>query len=1682
MKQTLFARWLIYALMFIGLPLVSTAQIDLEPLPETSDKLHEEIGKILSYQNQQESLEILELYKKNIKEQRITDEHNTGLIRLGNEMIKRKMKRFNYFKYVIATINGFAADNNLSSKYFNQWVDISIAILNDQPEGKTAQFEDYLKFTTYFWANGNLYQASMNGGGHVWRAESKDFTMKYVKGELSIRYEMTNLYAFNRTDSLIINNARGTYYPLTESWKGERGRVEWNQDGARDAYCDIRDFDISARNVDLKCDKATLNYPSIFKKPIEGKLIDRITKRKATGMTHPVFESESRDIKIDDIGEGVSYEGGFIMRGSVVRGYGDAKGKSTVYIHDRANRQIVKAAAADFDIIKGERVISDDAEVSVYMQTEKGTDSIYHPNIRITYNIQTRELELIRGSSQASRVPFFNSFQQVEINTPVLRWKIDSTQVRLGDDSQDASFDSETYFDIGVYERYQPNTAYNYINIFASYSEKLQQYKKELEENKCKTEPAEQENIDNSICEFYPESCAIDPKTGKLVPKERLNSDAPPVETPTTPFAKIDPLEIHGNLLARLLDKRLEGRIFLTPCEIQKKEQEMQEKFGERYKKSQPYRQFMKSVIDITLVEAATNNPASDHDITNTRRLFLDMVADGLVVFNNEDTLVSLRPKLFHYHKSSNTKKTDHDFDNLRIKSIRGDKQKSDRNATLDLASGDINVGKVQQFVLSKTQQVFAQLDAGGNKVTLKQGRDMDFSGDLYAGFFQFSGRSFHFNYRDFNVYMDTIDAIFINIYKRFRHDEIMSEEELTLNPQYKNRFSNLRYYDLEEDGTKKLSTEKVLLRSHISNTRGLLQIDLSNNKSGRQKSDGKHPFFDTGENPGGFVYYDVPENIQGADAYPRDRFYYELAPFYRDTLDNFSPEKWSLKGKFYSADILPTVSEPIRIMFHDLSLGFEMETPTQSGFPIYLRDDPEKGKGLFKGVFGVSNEGLLGRGMINYLGARIESDYIVFLPERFTAENVDSFNLERSTQDGVEYPKVAGKDVVIDWAPYSDSMYIESNITDGIPFKLFDSGDFALNGSLILTPSGLLGRGEFDWKEGTLTSNPGGDFIFGSNKISSISTAAIIKSTGFQEFAFQNDNVEAVVDFDKRIGDFISNEKDLSTDLPYNNYKTSLDRFHWEMDKQKILIESTQGKAGFFLATEQSQDSLFFLGEKADYDLNTGLLQIDGVDYIRVADAFIYPKDRHVEIEERAHMRTLTDSKVVADTANQNHLIQRATINILSRREYNADGYLEFNVEGHKDQEIKFNNVRVEQAGPGSYVTKGSGTVEEQATFYLDKKTRFKGDVNLSADSKDLIFKGFAKLTSQVLPVQEWFSIDSRIDKKNVAITYNEPQSPDGSTLHVGIFISADSGLIYPAIMAPKYNIEDRSVFSTTGVLHYSPKDDMYMFGDSAKVLTDTMPGKKMTVSEKTGKVTAEGRFDFQNGFNRPGMPFVGVDAIGDFSFFLNKKSDYRFDMSLNIDMALPTKLIDFIANDLQSQPDVIEPILYTSVSNMRFKRFLFEFLNNQKTFEKTWKRVEEDNRLNLPSEFSHTFFFSKLTMAWSEKTQSFVSIGNLQLASLGGKHVGQVLQGGVEIIPDPLRGDVLNLYLISPSGEWYFFTYQGDVVSTASSKPEYQNELTALKSKDRKLKTANGESLKIELSNAGTYGPVKSRIQGAF
>ena len=341
--------------------------------------------------------------------------------------------------------------------------------------------------------------------------------------------------------------------------------------------------------------------------------------------------------------------------------------------------------------------------------------------------------------------------------------------------------------------------------------------------------------------------------------------------------------------------------------------------------------------------------------------------------------------------------------------------------------------------------------------------------------------------------------------------------------------------------------------------------------------------------------------------------------------------------------------------------MDFITQTPAE-GYPNY------QGKGTYTGTIDLSNKGLLGQGTLNYLGAVVNSEDLVFKPKQLTG-SAEKFDLEEDRDSEVEVPQVRGFDVTIDWRPYKDSMYVRSKEA---PFELFKEDNHTLKGMLILTPGGLKARGLFDWDKASMSSKL---FSFGAFSASADTTNLKIKAFNADALALSTENLNGVVDFDKQLGQFKANAEFLTTTLPYNQYETSFNEFDWDMKEETVTFKVKPGQLGSFLSIHPDQDSLRFQGETALYDLKTNLLQIGGVPYIVTSDAFVYTETGDVEIQPGAVMTELTNAKIVADTINQYHVINRANVKILGRKEYRANGFYEYNI-ADKKQEIEFAEI----------------------------------------------------------------------------------------------------------------------------------------------------------------------------------------------------------------------------------------------------------------------------------------------------------------------------------------------------------------------------------------------------------------------
>jgi hypothetical protein len=102
------------------------------------------------------------------------------------------------------------------------------------------------------------------------------------------------------------------------------------------------------------------------------------------------------------------------------------------------------------------------------------------------------------------------------------------------------------------------------------------------------------------------------------------------------------------------------------------------------------------------------------------------------------------------------------------------------------------------------------------------------------------------------------------------------------------------------------------------------------------------------------------------------------------------------------------------------------------------------------------------------------------------------------------------------------------------------------------------------------------------------------------------------------------------------------------------------------------------------------------------------------------------------------------------------------------------------------------------------------------------------------------------------------------------------------------------------------------------------------------------------------------------------------------------------------------------------------------------------------LPPELQHTIVLSDVNMIWNKRTKSYISRGQIGVASILDRSVNKYT-GGVIELAKRRNGDELNIYLETAEKEWFYFNYSNHIMQSISSDELYNSTLSELKETKR-------------------------------
>ncbi len=1012
--------------------------------------------------------------------------------------------------------------------------------------------------------------------------------------------------------------------------------------------------------------------------------------------------------------------------------------------------------------------------------------------------------------------------------------------------------------------------------------------------------------------------------------------------------------------------------------------------------------------------------------VASVQTLYFDLVRDGFIDFDIDTKQVRVHDKLFHFVNAAQGKD---DFDNLNVTS-----DTKETNATFDLRTGKMLVDGVKNLELSRKQRVaFVPL---ANQMVMGGDRSIDFDGTLFAGYTVLEGKDFHYVYAPNEVKLDSVR--YFDVYVPQPKPEGATDEP-----------------------------EPLGIASRIEHVSGTVLIDAPANKSGREDI----PIFPSLQTDApSFVYYDLPSNYD--TAYARDSFYFQLDKFSFNSLDKFTDGDVRFKGTMVSADIFPPYEEEIYIREDDRSLGHKIETDL-AGWPTY------SAAGNFRGGLDLSNKGYHGKGTLNYLTATVASDDFLFLPKEMTA-SADNFDMVEERRGPVKTPQAKGVNVVIDWLPYRDSMYVES---DAPPFRIFGDGTHTLTGGLILTPTGLNATGVHDWPKATVTSEL---ISYGPASLRGDTMSLAIKASDGIGVALQADNLDGDIDLDNRRGSFVANDSVVTVELTASRFASSMNEFDWDIDAERIDFSSKPGQTGSFVSTDPARDSLNFRAETARYELSSASLEVGGVPVVASADALIYPSDGRLSIGKEGEIAPLVNARILADSVTKYHVIDSATVQLFGRKDYKARGYYRYDLPS-RPQRILFTDIVGERVGKGARAEKGAvtrafGEISEGDGLFIDASTRFRGTIGLDASRPELDFDGYAKLDVPGLPNARWFSVRTLGNKDDLRLPYDLPKAPEGDDLHTGVFLSRETQYAYPTLFDPTDTGQDRAVFDlSAGLLDHRPATNEFVFGDSLRVVGASERGRVASVNTNTGAFSGSGRLALADA-----LDYISVKAAGTISTAFAKTDStatgpkLEVEALLSVDLIIPEKLLNLVAADIQASGFDAPDVNYGTMAT--FLRPALVNWTDAPADSSSINAVRGGGFVLPKGEPAHSFIFPRLPLVYNGEYQSFFNAKDkVDVAYINGVPIHKKLEAYIELKMPGSGDDRLYIYLKSPGETYYFFGFKQGILNVASSSPRFMESLESLKSKELTQKMDDGELYEVAPVNTGTANSFVARVKEA-
>lgn len=243
-----------------------------------------------------------------------------------------------------------------------------------------------------------------------------------------IRFDRVTLNFATPYDSVFLQNTTGSLKLVTSEFVGEGGKFTWAMAGLPEdeVYAGLGAFSFDTRKPDITSEGAKMHYSGKLAEEVEGYFHYRSVRHDSTNtVSYPRFTSYYSNIPVQGFGPDIHYTGGFALQGKRMISTSILGDLSTVRIDYEGNRRM-KASAKVFEF-EDSVMRSPRAKVVIY----QGVDSVYHPAVRLKYDIANRNLVIQKDKGGYRNTPYTTSYFNMDFTADIIRFDLASDSLDI---------------------------------------------------------------------------------------------------------------------------------------------------------------------------------------------------------------------------------------------------------------------------------------------------------------------------------------------------------------------------------------------------------------------------------------------------------------------------------------------------------------------------------------------------------------------------------------------------------------------------------------------------------------------------------------------------------------------------------------------------------------------------------------------------------------------------------------------------------------------------------------------------------------------------------------------------------------------------------------------------------------------------------------------------------------------------------------------------------------------------------------------------------------------------------------------------------------------------------------------------------------------------------------------------